>query len=88
MLNRESYRRLFPAAYGQAAQAVETPYFPGRAIWGQFLRRDWQVNEETMSLFLQRVGQLRDIEPCGQCFPYATLKTEYPISAFYEFYAI
>ena len=88
LYHRESYRRLFPAAYGQSAQVVEQPYLPGRAIWGQFLRRDWQVNEETLSLFLQCVEQLEDTERCMHCFPYSVLQAESPISAFYAFYGI
>lgn len=87
LYHRESYRRLFPAAYGQSAQVVENPYLPGRAIWGQFLRRDWQVNEQTLSVFLQRVGQLEDVERCVHCFPYSVLQTASPIAAFYAFYA-
>lgn len=88
LYHRESYRRLFPTSYGQSAQVVETPSFAGRALWGQFLRGDWQVNEETTSLFLQHVGRLEEVERCVQCFPYPVLKTAYPILAFYAFYGI
>jgi hypothetical protein len=94
LYNWESYRRLFPPAYVQAVHEDETRYpsiwgqLPGRAIWGQFLRRNWQVHQETMDLFLQRVSQLERAEDYLQCFPYQVLRTEAPIQDFYTFYKI
>ncbi len=88
LYNWESYRRLFPQAFGQSAKQDEIQYLPARAIWGQFLRRVWSIHQETMSLFLQRVSQLQRVEDYPQCFPYLVLQTEAPIHLFYKFYAL
>ena len=60
----------------------------GRAIWNQFLRRNWQIHQETTSLFLKRVGELERAEDYLRCFPYPPLSTEAPIQEFYTFYEI
>jgi hypothetical protein len=88
LYNWESYRRLFPQAFGQSAEMQKMPGLYGRAIWGQFLRRGWSVHQETMSLFLQRVSQLERVEEYPQCFPYPVLLTNAPIHLFYELYAV
>lgn len=88
LYNWESYKRLFPQAFGQSAEIEKMPALHGRAIWGQFLRRGWSIHQETMSLFLQRVDQLERVEDYPQCFPYPVLLTEVPIHLFYEFYAV
>ena len=91
LYNWESYRRLFPPAFAQSVHKDETHYpdiwgqLPGRAIWGQFLRRNWQIHQETMDLFLQRVSQLERAEDYLHCFPYQVLKTEASIQDFYTF---
>jgi len=68
LYNRESYKRLFPPAFGQSAHIVQ-PNFQARSHWGQFLRHDWRVNEETKSQFLQRLNQLRYVQQCAAYFP-------------------
>lgn len=94
LYNWESYRRLFPPLFSQSAHEDKTPgrdiwgQLRGRAIWNQFLRRNWQVHEETTSLFLKRVGALERAEDYLRCFPYPPLFTEAPIQEFYTFYAI
>lgn len=88
LYHREAYRRLFPAAYGQSAQISQNLNLTARAIWGQFLQHNWQVNEETLAVFLQRVNQLDNAERCAYCFPYPVLRTESSISEFYSFYGI
>jgi hypothetical protein len=88
LYNWEAYKRLFPQAFGKSAVIEKMPGLYGRAIWGQFLRRGWMTHEETISLFLQRVGQLERVEDYPQCFPYPVLQTEAPIHLFYEFYGV
>src|SRR6185437_14307353 len=58
LYNWEAYRRLFPPAFGQSAR-VDEPHLQFRALWGQFLRHTWQVNEELAADFLQRVQRLQ-----------------------------
>lgn len=87
LYNLESYRRLFPQPFGQAAQKEQMFTLSGRNIWGQFLRRDGSVHQERKSLFLGRVSQLQRIEDYPECFPYPNVLTEAPIQLFYEFYA-
>lgn len=88
LYNWESYRRLFPPAFGQSAQKENLFTLTGRNIWGQFLRRNGSVHQETMSLFLGRVNKLKRAEDYPQCFPYANVKTKTAIQLFYEFYAV
>ena len=88
LYNWESYKRLFPQEFGQSAKKQARPGLSGRAIWGQFLRRGWKIHEETMAVFLQRVGQLERVEEYGGCFPYAVLLTVAPVELFYEFYGL
>lgn len=88
LYNWESYKRLFPQAFGQSAKIQKMPGLFGRALWSQFLRRGWSIHQETMSLFLQRVGQLERVEDYPDCFPYPVLLVEAPIQLFYEFYAV
>jgi len=88
LYNWESYKRLFPQAFGASAWQQGRPGLQGRAVWGQFLRRGWSIHEETMSLFLQRVQQLERAEDYSQCFPYPVLVTKAPIQQFYEFYGV
>ncbi|QBD79652.1 hypothetical protein EPA93_28215 [Ktedonosporobacter rubrisoli] len=86
LYNWESYKRLFPPAFGASALAQQHPVFFGRAIWGQFLRKGYKIQEETMSLFLQRVSLLKQVEDATGCFPYPVLVTSAPIQLFYEMY--
>ncbi|HEY0752774.1 MAG TPA: hypothetical protein VGD98_02250 [Ktedonobacteraceae bacterium] len=88
LYHREAYRRLFPALYGQSVQVASNPNLSARALWGQFLQHDWQVNEEMLSTFFQRIEQLNDAESCMHCFPYTVLQTESLIYPFYAFYGI
>jgi hypothetical protein len=88
LYNWEAYRRLFPPAFGQSAQPENLFTLTGRNIWGQFLRRNGVVHQETRSLFLERVSQLRRMEDYPHCFLYPNVRTEAPIQMFYEFYAL
>lgn len=88
LYNWESYRRLFPPAFGQSAQKEKMFTLLGRNIWGQFLRRNGSVRKETMSLFLERVSQLQRVKDYPQCFPYPNVRTKAAIQLFYEFYEI
>ncbi len=81
-------RRLFPQPFGESARIQAVPALYGHAPWNQFLRRGWSVHQETMSLFLQRVDQLEQVDSHLQCFPYQVLLTTAPIRLFYEFYGI
>jgi hypothetical protein len=87
LYNREAYRRLFPPSYASAtALVVDEPHYQFRALWGQFLRHDWTVNEELAAGFLQRVEAVHDIDEVAACFPYQVLLASSPIGAFFEFY--
>lgn len=44
LYNREAYRRLFPPAF-TSSPVVDEPHYQYRALWVQFLRHDWTVNE-------------------------------------------
>jgi hypothetical protein len=85
LYNWEAYRRLFPQAFGQSARKEKMFTLSGRNVWGQFLRRDGGIHQETLSLFLGRVSQLKRIEDYPQCFPYPNVRTQAPIHLFYEF---
>ncbi len=87
LYNWEAYRRLFPPAFGQSAR-VDSPHLQFRALWGQFLRYTWQVNEEVAADFLQRVQRLQTLENVADCFPYQVLITRGALQDFYAFYQI
>ncbi len=87
LYNRKEYTRLFPAAYGQSAQA-DTPHLIARGLWGQFLRSDGRINEQIADLFRQRLSHLDDAAAYAQCFPYQALLVQAPIELFYAFYGI
>ncbi len=89
LYNREAYRRLFPPAFGQSA-SVDSPllHVQFRALWGQFLRHTWQVNEEMAGEFLQRVQRLQAMEGIADCFPYQVLMTQGALQDFWEFYGV
>ncbi|WP_126580484.1 hypothetical protein [Tengunoibacter tsumagoiensis] len=86
LYNWESYTRLFPPQFVQAAKARKMPSLQGRASWNQLLRRGWRIHNESLAIFLQRVSQLEQVEDYPGCFLYAELWTEAPISLFYAFY--
>jgi hypothetical protein len=88
LYNWASYKRLFPQAFGQSAQREQEFTLTGRNVWGQFLQRNGSIHQERMSLFLERVGQLKRAEDYPQCLPYSNVRTEAPIQLFYDFYAI
>ncbi len=88
LYNLEAYKRLFPVEYGQSAKAPNSVPYLGRGLWGQFLNHEWQVNEHTFEVFLQRVGAATNMEQCDQSFPYQILLPKAPISLFYQFYTI
>lgn len=87
LYNRKEYTRLFPAEYGQSAQA-DKPHLIARALWGQFLRSDGSINEQVTALFHERLSQLHDVAEYAHCFPYQNMLTQAPIEAFYRFYGI
>ncbi len=86
LYNWEAYRRLFPLAFGQSVQPEKMFTLTGRNVWGQFLRRNGGVHQETISLFLERVSQMKRMENYPQCFPYPNVRTEAPLQLFYDFY--
>jgi hypothetical protein len=90
LYNWPAYRRLFPPAYG-ASVVPDEPHYQFRALWGQFLRHDWTVNETTAAHFLARVATLTEHASDAEiaaCFPYQVLLTACPIEEFYAFYSI
>jgi len=87
LYNMEAYRRLFPPAFGASATPTE-PEFQYRALWGQFLRSDWSLNEERADTFLGRVVRLDDPAQAVGCFRFQVLQTHAPISAFFAYYGL
>lgn len=87
LYHREAYRRLFPPAF-TTSPIIDEPHYQYRALWGQFLRHDWTVNEETATRFLERVAGMSDEGQIASCFPYQVLLTACPISAFLDFYGL
>lgn len=85
LYNREAYCRLFPAAF-TSSPVMDEPHYQYRALWGQFLRHDWTVNQELATRFLDRVAAMRTAEQIATCFPYQVLLTASPISTFFEYY--
>ncbi len=86
LYNWESYTRLFPPSFGQAAKPEGMPSLQGRASWNQLLRRGWRIHPASMAFFLQKVSQLERVEDYPNCFPYAEPWTEAPLCLFYDFY--
>ena len=64
------------------------PEFQYRALWGQFLRSDWSLNEERADTFLGRVVRLDDPAQAVGCFRFQVLQTHAPISAFFAYYGL
>ncbi len=87
LYNWEAYRRLFPPTFGQSVR-VDEPHLQFRALWGQFLRHTWQVNEKLAADFLQRVQHLQTLEGIAACFPYQVLVTQGALENFFEFYHV
>ncbi len=88
LYNLDAYKRLFPVEYGQSAKEADRVYYTGRGLWGQFLDSEWQVNERTAAIFLQRVEVATTMQECDHTFPYQLLFPKAPIALFYEFYDI
>ena len=85
LYNRDAYCRLFPSAF-TSSPVVDEPHYQYRALWGQFLRHDWTVNEELAGQFLERVANLAGVGQVASCFPYQVLLTACPITEFLSFY--
>ena len=87
LYNRREYQRLFPEQYVASAQPI-APHYRARALWGQFLRSNGEMNSEVADTFQQRVPLIHTVEDIPRCFPYPVLETTAPIALFYEFYGI
>lgn len=85
LYNLEAYRRLFPASFGQSATPDE-PHIQFRALWGQFLRSDFSIDQDRAAIFLARVSALRDMREYSGCFPYQVLLTRATMRDFLDFY--
>ncbi|HEX6820218.1 MAG TPA: hypothetical protein VF120_17715 [Ktedonobacterales bacterium] len=87
LYNLDAYRRLYPPEFGASATPNE-PHLQYRALWGQFLRSDWSLNDERAAAFLARVAGLADPARYAECFPLQVLLTQAPIAAFYACYGV
>ena len=87
LYNRKEYARLFPPQFAASAKEVE-PGFQYRALWGQFVRSDGNIQTEQARTFLENVAGLKDVRNLGECFPLQILRTECDIAAFYALYGI
>ena len=87
LYNRRQYTRLFPSKYSESPQVVE-PGFQYRALWGQFVQSNGQLQPQLVTSFLQNLAHQQDTHNLGQCFPLQVLRVECEIAAFYAFYGI
>lgn len=87
LYNIEPYCRLFPPAYIESATPVgyELQFW---ALWGQFLKGGFRINEEAVDTFRKAFAQADSVEACKQSFPYQVLRPECGIDEFYEHYGI
>ena len=87
LLNRVEYRRILPPEQVRYTSVGEQ-YLDGTGLWGQFLRRGNRLDEKASAIFLERVAKLSDAKDFASCFPLLMLRTDCPISYFYNFYGI
>ncbi len=87
LYNRKEYTRLFPSKYTESAQVVEAG-FKYRALWGQFVKSNGQVQEQLAAMFLKNLAVRQDTQNLHMLFPYQILKVECEIVMFYAFYGI
>jgi hypothetical protein len=83
----DAYRRLFPPSFSASA-APDEPHLQYRALWGQFLRHDWSMNQPRAEEFLARIARLSDPARYAECFPCQVLLTSAPVGDFYAFYGV
>jgi hypothetical protein len=87
LYNLDAYRRLFPASYLATAHVMHGR-FQHMPLWGQFLRRDGEINERTTRPFLERLERHSSLDGLDQCFPFQVLRLEASVFAFYELYGV
>jgi hypothetical protein len=85
LYNLPAYRRLFPTAYVENAQAVEGK-FRNMPLWGQFIDFRGRLKPQRVEAFEQRLAALDDVAQLGSCFPLQPLAVEAPLDVFAQFY--
>ena len=87
LYNIEPYCRLFPPEYIATAEPVgyELPFW---ALWGQFLRGGFRIDQAAADAFLAAIQEADSTEECEQCFPYQVLRPECDIQHFYRYFGI
>ena len=84
----ESYRRLFPASYGESRAVVRhSAAIQGTSRWGQFLDFRGRVRRDIRDQFLANLARVDAAHLCD-AFPIPTYRTQAPIGDFYEFLAL
>lgn len=87
LYNRHEYRRLFPEAYVASAQPA-APHYRSRALWGQFLHSNGEMNIPVVAAFQHQIALIRSSDEIPHCFPYQVLETVAPIALFNKFYGV
>lgn len=88
LYNMESYRRLFPPAYGDSRTSLTGPRsMHGLSTWGQFLDYRGYAKPKIVSAFTQNLATLDPAHP-WLSFPYQVLVTQAPFADFREHYGV
>lgn len=87
LYNTETYRRLFPPAYGASRRAPDRVRLNGTSSWGQFLDHREAVKPAARDAFFANLARL-DPQAPWKAFPLRALSTQAPIALFYAFYGL
>lgn len=88
LYNLDAYRRLYPPLYTEAMPTANHDEFQYLSLWGQCFDRHWQPNPAVTAELLHRVEQITDLAALQSCFPYAVLRPQCAIEAFYHYFGI
>lgn len=87
LYNLAAYRRLFPESYLATAHAIPRR-FRHMPLWGQFVKRDGALREDSAREFRERLGRHSSLEGLDHCFPFQVLALEAPVTNFCRFYGV
>ncbi len=87
LYNLESYRRLFPPAYGASARIRKPlPRMVGLSSWGQFFTHDGHLKPELVELYTARLDAIR-LSDIWQLMPLPVMTATVPLQVMYRHYA-
>jgi len=87
LYNLDAYRRLFPASYLATAHVIHDR-FRHMPLWGQFVNRHGEINENMTRPFLECLERQTSLKGLDRCFPFKVLSLEASTGEFYEFYGV